>query len=139
MPNYDRVCPNGHELIDCLEPIEAPTVPCPTCGKLTERAWIGKPSGVIGDDIPGGIWMRHGICNEDGSPRKYYSKSEIAKEAERRGLVNVVRHAPAQGTDKSAHTVRWVAAPVISEEDRLRHWHEHEDRLKLGQAVQKSS
>lgn len=41
-----------------------------------------KPLGsVIGDDIPGGVWIRHGICNPDGTPKKYYSKSEIKKAA----------------------------------------------------------
>ena len=41
--------------------------------------------GVIGDDIPGGIEIRHGLCNEDGSPRRYYSHSEIEKECKKRG------------------------------------------------------
>lgn len=112
MPMYDRVCidPNCNtELIDCYEPVEAPDVACTKCGKPTERAWIGKPAAVIGDDIPGGIWIRHGLCNEDGTPRKYYSKSEIAKEAERRGLVNRVEHTtdPKSGSDKARHTTRW--------------------------------
>jgi hypothetical protein len=106
---YDRVCPNNHELIDCYEPIKAPEVLCKQCGKPTERAWIGKPANVIGDDIPGGIWIRHGLCDpETGAPRKYYSKSEMAAEAKRRGLVNLVEHAPEQGSDKSKHTSRWV-------------------------------
>lgn len=111
MPMYDRLCIDNEcktELIDCWEPIEAPEVKCPKCGKETERAWIGKVSGVIGDDIPGGVWIRHGICNEDGTPRKYYSKSEMAKEAERRNLINRVEHVPdSQGTDKAKHTTRW--------------------------------
>lgn len=105
---YDRICVKGHEMIDCWEPIEAPEVPCKECGKETERAWIGKPSGVIGDDIPGGMWVRHGLCNEDGTPRKYYSKSEMAAEAKRRGVSNHVEHVPEKGSDKSKHTTRWV-------------------------------
>ena len=63
---------------------------------------------VIGDDIPGGLEIRHGICNEDGSPRKYYSKSEMRAEAKRRGVENVVEHVPERGSDKSKHTTRWI-------------------------------
>ena len=110
MPMYDRVCVSnacGTELIDCWEPITPPDVACPKCGKSTERAWIGKPSGVIGDDIPGGVWIRHGICNPDGTPRKYYSKSEIAKEAKARGLVQLVEHVSSPGSDTNRHTTKW--------------------------------
>ena len=63
---------------------------------------------VIPDEIPGGMEIRHGICNEDGSPRRYYSKSEMAAEAKRRGLVNHVVHIGKRGTDKSPHTSRWI-------------------------------
>lgn len=68
-----------------------------TCDKCQQEIrvsdWPFCPHGktnfsVIGDDIPGGVWIRHGLCNADGTPRKYYSKSEMAKEAEKRGLIN---------------------------------------------------
>lgn len=36
---------------------------------------------VIADDIPGGLEIKHGICNSDGTPKKYYSKSEIKRAA----------------------------------------------------------
>lgn len=36
---------------------------------------------VIGDDIPGGIIIRHGACWPDGTPRKFYSKSAIKQAA----------------------------------------------------------
>jgi hypothetical protein len=69
----------------------------------------GKYKGsVIADEIPGGVEIRHGLCNEDGSPRRYYSHSEIAKEAKRRGLVNRVEHVPLRGSDKSPHTTKWT-------------------------------
>ena len=108
MPMYDRVCPDGHKMIDCWEPITVPAVECKDCGKPTERAWLEHPGNVIGDDIPGGIEIKHGLCNEDGSPRRYYSKSEIAAEAKRRGLVNRVEHTTEKGTDKNRHTTKWV-------------------------------
>lgn len=87
---------------------------CDKCNiELAVGDWPFCPHGlghsnVIGDDIPGGILIRHGICNEDGTPRKYYSKSEMTKEAKRRGLVNLVEHVTEPGTDKSKHTTRWI-------------------------------
>lgn len=39
---------------------------------------------IATDDIPGGLEIKHGLCNPDGSPRKYYSKTEIKQEANRR-------------------------------------------------------
>ena len=108
MPIYDRVCKNEHKLIDCWEPITAPEVLCPECNEPTERAWLSRPTAVIADEIPGGVWIHHGICNEDGTPRKYYSKSEMAAEAKRRGLTNLVRHVgESKESDKSRHTTKW--------------------------------
>jgi len=39
------------------------------------------------DSIPGGLVIEHGLCNEDGSPRTYYSHSEITRECQKRGLM----------------------------------------------------
>lgn len=104
---YDRRCDNGHELIDCWEPVTVPTVICPECAANTTRVWFAKASAVIQDSIEGGVWIKHGICNPDGSPRKYYSKSEMAAEAKRRNVTNVVRHTTKEGTDKSPFTSKW--------------------------------
>lgn len=87
---------------------------CENCGKeLVVGDWPFCPHGqghsnVITDDIPGGIEIKHGICHEDGTPRKFYSKSDIAKAAKAAGLVNRVEHVTAPGTDKSPHTTRWI-------------------------------
>jgi len=64
---------------------------------------VGGKYGAIGDDIPGGLEIRHGLCHADGSPRRFYSKSEIAKAAKAAGLTNYVRH-----TDDDQHISRWV-------------------------------
>jgi hypothetical protein len=40
-----------------------------------------RSAGVIDDSIPGGILIHHGICNDDGTPKRYYSKSEIHRAA----------------------------------------------------------
>jgi hypothetical protein len=63
---------------------------------------------VISDEIPGGIEIPHGLCNADGTPRRYYSKSEIAAEAKRRGLRNHVEHVTTPNTDKNKFTTRWI-------------------------------
>lgn len=40
---------------------------------------------VIGDDIPGGMYVKNGVCWPDGTPRKFYAKSEIRKAADAAG------------------------------------------------------
>lgn len=41
---------------------------------------------IASDDIPGGLEVRNGICNPDGTPKRYYSKSAIKKAAYDAGL-----------------------------------------------------
>ena len=121
MPVYDRICDAcGAIKLDCLEPLSAPNMSC-GCGGTLKRGWTQRGAAVIGDDIPGGMDVKHGICNDDGSPRRFYSKSEMRQAAEARGLVNMVRHVPLPGSDKSPHTVRWDAPRVLSEEERVAH------------------
>lgn len=90
------------------------TTKCDKCQKeLVVGEWPFCPHGfgsqtIITDSIPGGVEIKHGLCNEDGTPRKFYSKSEIAKEAAKRGLVNRVEHVTAPGTDKNPYTTRWI-------------------------------
>ena len=104
MPIYDLTCKNNHIQRDLyLNLGERP--PCPECGEATETLW-DKTANVIGDECD--IWIRHGICNEDGSPRHYTSKEEMRRETERRGLTNKVVHTPERGGDKSKHTSRWI-------------------------------
>lgn len=87
-----------------------PAPPCPQHGDSMETDYgqFGKAAGVIPDEIPGGIEIRHGLCNEDGTPRKYYSRSEIKREEYKRGMHNHVEHIPMRGSDKSPHTTRWI-------------------------------
>lgn len=56
----------------------------PFCkGSVTDH--INPRFGVTGDDIPGGLDVKHGICWPDGTPRRYYSKSAIREAAARMG------------------------------------------------------
>lgn len=105
-PLFDRKCVSCETVLeDCYEPSTAPEVRC-TCGALTERVW--RAAAVIPDDIPGGIFVKNGICWPDGSPRRYDSKSAMKKEADRLGLVNRVQHCPPEGSDRSKWTTRWT-------------------------------
>lgn len=62
---------------------------CDACGKTADHyvPSIGLAPGIVPDDLPGGYAVHHGLCNADGSPRKFYSKTEIRAEAARRGLM----------------------------------------------------
>ena len=87
MPMYDRQCQKCENIrLDCWEPMTAPEVLCELCGGATHRVLLPHTVNVIGDDIPGGIEIRHGICNPDGSPRRYYTKSDIRKAAAKNGM-----------------------------------------------------
>jgi hypothetical protein len=118
MRNIDLKCPTcGHIVIDhfqrsssellpyCRERTADPQV---LCGTLYERVFLPtKRNTVISDECD--VWVQHGICNEDGTPRHYRFKSEMRAEAARRGLENHVVHKPeSKGGDSSRHTSRWV-------------------------------
>ncbi len=106
MPMFDRVC-NSCGLIkeDCLEPSTYENPAC-TCGGVLERTWLpGRASSVIGDECD--VMIKHGLCNADGSPRRYTSKQEIRREEIKRGLTNYVVHQGTKGGDRSKHTTRW--------------------------------
>lgn len=110
---YDKVC-NACAAVqmDVWEPMTTPIVLC-GCGGEMQRATLNaaalpvrKAPGVIGDECD--IYAQNGICNPDGSPRRYSSKSEMAREAAQRGLVNHVTHLGSQGSDKSRFTTKWT-------------------------------
>jgi len=122
MPMYDRTCANGHLKRDCFEPIACELEPlCSECGEPMRRALVtgGKSSAVRDDSIPGGLWIRNGLCNPDGTPRRFDSFTEIRREAQKRGLTNAVEHVtdPRSGSDKSVHTSRWTAADTTNYDD----------------------
>lgn len=61
---------------------------CPDCQEETHVSYEkrNRAPGLICDDFPGGIEIRHGICNDDGSPKKYYSKTDIKRACNEKGL-----------------------------------------------------
>lgn len=102
MPKYDLICPNEHETIDHVKRMSDPFPACPQCGEQTQILWASSAAAaVVGDDIPGGIEIRHGICNPDGTPKRYYSKSDIKRALNEKGLV-IVGDTPGR-----AYKVNW--------------------------------
>lgn len=75
-------CANEHFLTD-LRWGKDPRPTCAVCGDEMVEIWEprGDSIAVIGDDIPGGYEVRHAICHPDGTPKKYYSKTELKKAA----------------------------------------------------------
>ncbi len=117
MRNMDLRCDGcGYVVIDYLERDGSPTRPleCPTCKTNTlDRVLLGGQSAhVHGDECD--VVVKHGICNEDGSPRRYRSKSEMARAArelgERTGthVYNKVQHIGDRGSDRNKNTQRFV-------------------------------
>lgn len=126
------------ERLDFLVRDNGIVAPC-ECGGSMELIKLEtghRTAHVHGDDIPGGILIKHGICNPDATPRRYYSKSEMAKTAKAMGLTNYVVHEtdPKSGSDKSRHTQRFVGAPSAltpaEEAARIAAWHADEEQLK---------
>ena len=85
---------------------------CERCHKALEVGeWPWCPHGrstglsVVDDSIPGGMTVEN---MGTPTPQTFYSKSEWRRAMKERGLVNMVRHVPEQGSDKSPHTQRWV-------------------------------
>lgn len=110
MPLYDRLCDScAFRRDDAYEQSSTPDYSC-KCGGMMKRIPMTSNPGAmgraIGDECD--VTMRHGLCNPDGTPRRYTSKTEMRREAEKRGLSNYVVHNTEPGTDKSKHTQRWI-------------------------------
>jgi hypothetical protein len=74
---------------------------CETCGGPAAPEQPLRAHGIVPDDIPGGMLVRDAICNADGTPKRYYSRSEMDRAARAAGWV---RHGE---TPKDKHD-RWV-------------------------------
>jgi hypothetical protein len=68
-----------------------------TCNKCGHTLEIGQypfcpherttGAAVHDDSIPGGLLVPHAICHDDGTPKRYYSKSDIRKALRAKGYV----------------------------------------------------
>ena len=92
-----------------LRPSDAPFPLCLQCGERTERTHTpGTSHGIVPDGIPGGILIQNGLCHADGTPRRFDSRTDIARHAKETKWGNVVEHKGSAGSDKSKHTQRFI-------------------------------
>ncbi len=49
-------------------------------------AHVSANPGIVSDGIPGGIWIKHGLCNPDRTPKRYDSITDIRRAANEKGL-----------------------------------------------------
>jgi hypothetical protein len=104
----DARCRRCGELhIDVWMDTQGAELPACGCGGALERHHQ-RAAAVRQDSVPGGLWIEHGVCHADGSPRRFDSHSELARALKAKGLVNQVRHVPDQGSDRSKLTQRFV-------------------------------
>jgi hypothetical protein len=82
---FHLVCPSGHR----TKSLQWDTVPfvCQTCDAPADIDTPTRAHGIVPDDIPGGLLVPHAICHADGSPKRYYSRSEMDRAARARGWV----------------------------------------------------
>ena len=84
---------------------QAREVCCNTCGAGTEIVWLPQSGPhVVADSIPGGLLIE----NLHSQPKRYYSRSELKRDMDAKGVEHRVRHVGAPGSDKSIHTQRWI-------------------------------
>lgn len=101
----------------------------PFCKGVASDHQASGSYNVQGDEID--VSIRHALCNPDGSPRRFRSRSELKRVEREHGWTNYVQHIGARGSDKSPHTVKHVSVPLMGEKEaeRVRRWHEHEKSL----------
>ena len=106
MPIFDRKCREcAWKRDDNYEPSNFQAPLCPECGAPTERVWTSHAASIHGDDkFIGGLTLE----NLSHEPVTVYSRSELKREMDKRGLQPMVRHVGEQGSDRSKHTQRWV-------------------------------
>jgi len=105
MPLHDQRCTACDWTAEVVvRPHEHPA--CPSCGGATERYYPigGRTNGVIPDEYVGGLTLE----NLGHQPVTVYSRSELKREMDARGLVHRVRHVGTPESDKSPHTSRWI-------------------------------
>jgi len=64
-----------------------PPTDCPDCGleMFFHEDTLGQAPGVISDELHG-YAAKHGVCNPDGTARKFYSKTDLKRALNEAGL-----------------------------------------------------
>ena len=84
MPRYDLICKECKtEQRDIVHSIHNNHPTCSKCGGENETLWSQAPS-VASDECD--VYIKHGLCWSDGTPRRFRSKSEIKQAAFEKGL-----------------------------------------------------
>lgn len=105
MPIRDRLCPEcGWMKEDNYEPRTTMDVLCPD-GHKTEIVYAGSAPAIHGDDKFVGGMVLENLGHEKVT---VYSRSQLKREMQARGLEPAVRHVGEAGSDKSRFTSRWV-------------------------------
>lgn len=82
-----------------------------------------KTAVVWTDDIPGGVLMHNGICNEDGTPKRYYSKTEIREACKAKGVIpyhDVYTEGGNQTLSDARQREDWLKTSTAQREKRWR-------------------
>lgn len=83
-----------------------------------------RPANTVwADDIPGGVLVYNGLCNDDGSPRRYYSKSEIRLACKVKGVIPYHDVYTEQGNktlEDARHHADWLNTSTAQREKRWR-------------------
>lgn len=105
MPIFDSACEACGWYSDCVlvRRSSEPNPPCPQCGGATYRPWRGKMANIIPDEFV--TPLVDDVMTKD--VQTFYSRSEHRRAMKEHGVVNLDRHMPVPGTDKSEHTTRW--------------------------------
>ena len=108
MPIFDFSCSCGFEWNDHYVAHHRVRVPCPHCD-ASDMAVTWKPGGfpaVQDDTYLGGLTVE----NLAATPITFASRSEHRAYLKAHGFSPKVQHkgTPGEGSDKSAHTSRWV-------------------------------
>jgi hypothetical protein len=82
-----------------------------------------KANAIWVDEIPGGLEISNGICNEDGTPKRYYSKSAIREACKAKGVIpyhDVYSEGGNQTLSDARHREDWLRTSTAQREKRWR-------------------
>lgn len=101
LPLYDYRCNDcGVERKDVWAKMDERLLNCESCSTgVMERQW--NLGAAHGDEID--IYIQHGLCHPDGTPRRFRSKEELRKAEKSAGVTNY-----AVATDGDHYLKKWV-------------------------------
>lgn len=95
---------------------------------------------VWADDIPGGIEIAHGICHEDGTPKRYYSKTAIREACQAKGVIpyhDVYAEGGNRTLEDARHRDAWVKSGEAQRARKDREEMRHERSQQRARAEQR--